>query len=78
MVASKNPIHKRGRYIGSSSSSSQKQPVNQETLANIVAKEDATESISKNFPLHVCYIEQEDISLIDDAWAIRRKYLAPY
>ena len=43
-----------------------------------MAKNDATEYISKNFSLHICYIEQEDISLINDAWAIRRKYLSPY
>ncbi|XP_057486682.1 uncharacterized protein LOC130772810 isoform X2 [Actinidia eriantha] len=80
-LVTKNPAPKRGRYIGSSSSShSQKSKEvvpRKETLANIVAKE-CSEYISKNFPLHVCYIEQEDISLIGDARAIRLKYLAPY
>ncbi|XP_057486650.1 uncharacterized protein LOC130783343 [Actinidia eriantha] len=81
-LVTKNPAPKRGGYIGSSSSSySQKKSKEvvpmKETLANIVAKE-GSEYISKNFPLHICYIEQEDISLIDDAWAIRLKYLTPY
>ena len=35
MMASKNLIHKRGGYIGSSLSSSQKKTVNQKILANM-------------------------------------------
>ena len=28
--------------------------------------------------MHVYYIEQEDLHLIDDPWTVRLKYLAPY
>ena len=59
LVATKS-YTKRGRYIGSSSSSqsqqNSKENVSKETLANIVGKEDS-DYISKNFSLYVCYIE---------------------
>ncbi|PSS23891.1 Reverse transcriptase/Ribonuclease [Actinidia chinensis var. chinensis] len=80
-LVTKNPTPKRSGYIGSSScfySQKSKEVVHmKETLANIVAKEDS-EYISKNFPLHICYIEQEDISLTNYGWAIRLKCLTPY
>ncbi|PSS17183.1 Pre-mRNA-splicing factor like [Actinidia chinensis var. chinensis] len=77
---------KRGGHLGSSSSSHQKskqktpnnkekQIPNKETLANIVAKNENDEYISKNYPVHICYIEQEDFHLIENPWAIRAKYL---
>ena len=75
--------NKRGGYIGSSSSSSQKQKQKEDisftqTLANIVAKNDNSDYVSKNIPFYICYIEQEDFHLLDDPWAIRAKYFAPF
>ncbi|GFZ12694.1 hypothetical protein Acr_23g0010790 [Actinidia rufa] len=71
---------KRGGHIGSSSSqkSKQKNPNPKETLANIVAKNENDEYILKNYPIHICYIEQDDYHLIDNPWAIRAKYLNPF
>ncbi|GFY88005.1 hypothetical protein Acr_05g0016440 [Actinidia rufa] len=81
------PFVKRGGHIGSSSSQKSKQktpnnkekqnPNSKETLANIVAKNENDEYISKNYPVHICYIEQDDHHLIDNPWVIRAKYLNP-
>ena len=43
-----------------------------------MAKNENSDYVSKNFSMHICYIEQEDIHLLDDLWAIKSKYLAPY
>ena len=73
MVANKN---KRGGNIESSSSSSQKAKQKEdisskETLANIVAKDDNSDYVSKNFTPHICYIEQEDFHLLDDPYVCK-------
>ena len=75
--------NKRGGYIGSFSSYSQKQMhegdiSSTKTLANIVAKEENSDYVLKNFSIHIRYIEQEDFHLLDDPWAIRSKYFTPF
>ena len=75
--------NKRGGYIGSSSSSSQKQKKKEdissiEILANSVAKDENSNYVSKNVSMHICYIEQEDVHLLNDPQDIRSKYLTPY
>ena len=59
-IVVKNPVQKGDGYISSSSSfykqKGKEAYLNQETLANIVVKED-TDYILKNFSIHVCYIE---------------------
>ena len=63
--------NKRGGYVGSSSSYYQKKKHEGDisytkTLANIVAKEENSDYVLKNFPIHIHYIEQEDFHLLDD------------
>ena len=43
-----------------------------------MAKNENEEYISKNYPTHICYIDQEDYHLIDNPWSIRTKYLNPF
>ena len=43
-----------------------------------MAKDENSDYVSKNFSMHICYIEKEDVHLLDDSWAIRSKSLAPY
>ena len=49
-------------------SNKEKQTLNKRTLANIVAKNENEEYVSKNYPVHIYYIEQKDYHLIDNPW----------
>ncbi|GFZ08015.1 hypothetical protein Acr_19g0009520 [Actinidia rufa] len=66
---------KRGSSIGTSSHS-----VNQgkATMADIVAKDEMTDYISKEVSPHICYIEQEDYNLLEDPLMIRKEYFSPF
>ena len=43
-----------------------------------MAEDENSNYVFKNFPMHICYIEQEDVHLLDDTWAIKSKYLVSY
>ena len=54
--------HKRGGYIGSSSSSSQKAKQKEDisskkNISQFMAKNDNSDYVSKTFFIHICYIE---------------------